>query len=204
MKKILRKETGTGITVWSDFTVMLALTGLSVYNGQATVFYIIYLFWWNELIVKAVNRIFKWRRNREAQYTVSAAAASSGPLMAIYWIFIVVIFGFVASWEDKTAIQTNFSVLFFRNVYFNLNILFILVTACLHTLENDRQLTANPSPGVTANMIVLHVSIILGAFVFFMVVKGFPDVFRPENSWSAVLMITPFLLLRFLVHWFSR
>jgi len=35
---------------WTELLVFTLLTALSVYTGQISIFYIIYLFWWNELI----------------------------------------------------------------------------------------------------------------------------------------------------------
>ncbi|MGV3767042.1 MAG: hypothetical protein ACO1NW_13000 [Chitinophagaceae bacterium] len=183
---------------------MLALTGLSVYNGQATVFYIIYLFWWNELIVKVAGKIFNRLSSPATKRQTAPASASSAPLMLIYWILIVVIFGFVTGLEDQSAMQTNLAVLFFRNTYFNMNIVFMVITAFLHKVQNSNLVADERAPEITGNMIVLHISIILGAFIFFMVVRGFPETFAPANRWSAVLVIAPFLLLRFLMHWLQR
>ena len=41
-----------------DFVFFTLLTLLSVFNGESTVFYLIYFFWWNEIIRLVIDGIF--------------------------------------------------------------------------------------------------------------------------------------------------
>lgn len=187
-----------------DIAVMTAFTALSVYNGQATIFYIVYLFWWNEFLSIIINTLFDKLYKRKKEPADSTSNDPSAFLLIIYWVFIVVIFGLVANWNDKEAMMTNFGVLFFKNLYFNLNLLFIVWEACFLNVQYKGTISAQSRNGFTANMIVLHISIILGAFVLFGVVRQFPHIFTPANKWGSVLVITPFLLLRFLVQFYRK
>jgi len=182
-----------------DVVIFLLLTALAVYTGQSTVFYIIYFFWWNELICILIDKIFKvfvWKTKSNPQETV-------GPffLMFIYGVFIIVFFGLIANWKNDEIIIENFKVLLFKNWFFNLNLLYILVI----TILKYRQLNESKTyfGAFSNNMIILHVSIILGGFMMFFVVKNFPDFFTPENLLGSVLIISPFLLLKLVFHYLA-
>jgi uncharacterized membrane protein len=48
----------------------------------------------------------------------------------------------------------------------------------------------------TPNMLVLHVSIILGVILMLFIVRNFPETFTPTNLLGSVLIIFPFLVIR--------
>lgn len=172
---------------------------MSVYDGKSTVFYIIYLFWWNEVLSIFLNAVFDKIYRRPKQPNEFSTGNPTRMLLFIYWFFIIIIFGLIANWDSKEAMGTNFEIMFFKNIYFNLNLLFIITEISFFNIQYKNSLPAQASSGITANMIILHISIILGAFLLFLVVKNFPNVFTPENTWASILIISPFLLLRFLV-----
>lgn len=180
-----------------DFLIFTTLTLLSILSGQTTVFYLIYFFWWNELIRLAVDRLC-YKRNPNALYEDGRATDFRGSLilMGIYWVFIVVFFGFIAATDTQGTdiIIANMAVLFFRNWFFNLNLIFVLLERIyLHKTRQPLQIyfgAFNP------NTIVLHISIIVGGVVMFFVVKEYPKIFTPENRWGAALIALPFLLLK--------
>lgn len=178
----------------SEIFTFAFLTALSVLNGQTTIFYIIYFFWFNELICISVDLFFKKyvRKDKEKEMGIF----TFGPffLMGIYAVFIIVFFGFIANWENLEITFLNMNVLFFRNWFFNLNLLFVFA----HRIYlNKISKTSSISLGAfTPNMIVLHLSIILGGILMFFVVKPFPDFFSPHNLIGSVIIIAPFLFLQ--------
>ncbi len=178
-----------------DFITFTVLTLLSVLSGQTTVFYLIYFFWWNEFVRLFVDR-FCYKRNPNAVYEDRHATdfGSSLFLMGIYWVFIVVIFGFIAGSDSTEIIIANMRVLVFHNWFFNLNLIFVLFERIyLHKTRQPLQIyfgAFNP------NTIVLHISIIVGGVVMFFVVKEYPNIFTPENRWGSALIALPFLLLK--------
>lgn len=185
-----------------DFITFTVLTLLSVLSGQTTVFYLIYFFWWNELVRLFVDR-FCYKRNPNAVYEDGHATdfGSSLFLMGIYWVFIVVIFGFIAGSDSTEIIIANMRVLVFHNWFFNLNLIFVLFERIyLHKTRQPLQIyfgAFNP------NTIVLHISIIVGAVLMFFVVKEYPNIFTPENRWGSALIALPFLLLKMCVGYLS-
>jgi hypothetical protein len=178
-----------------DFWVFTLLTIFSLLNGQVTVFYLIYFFWWNELLRIIIDRLF-YKTNPNAQLASNPAESifSSFFLMGIYFVFIVVFFGFIAAVDNTALVMANMKVLFFGNWFFNANLVFLIVERIWIHKSHKPQLVS--FGGFTPNMILLHVSIILGGVVMFFIVKNFPTIFTPENLWGSVLIATPFLLLQ--------
>lgn len=199
MKFLRIIDKNSSVYGWLDIVVMTILTIMSVYAGQSTVFYIIYLFWWNEVLSHVINTFFDKLYKRPKQPNEFSKGNPTRLLLFIYWFFIVIIFGLIANWGNVEAVGTNVEVMFFKNIYFNLNLLFIITELSFFNIQYKNSVPAKGSTGITGNMIILHISIILGAFLLFLVVKNFPNVFTPENTWASLLIIAPFLLLRFLL-----
>lgn len=199
MKFLRIIDKNSSVYGWIDMVVMTLLTIMSVYDGKSTVFYIIYLFWWNEVLSILINTFFDKLYKRPKQPKEFSAGSPAGILLTVYWLFIIIIFGLITNWSNTNVLWANFEIMFFKNIYFNLNLLFIITEISFFNIQYKNSLPAQASSGITANMIILHISIILGAFLLFLVVKKFPNVFTPENTWASLLIISPFLLLRFLV-----
>ena len=177
-----------------DVAVFTVLTLLSIANGQTTVFYLLYFFWWNELLCISIDRIF-YKKNPQAVVADNGKKGifSSLFMMAIYWVFIVVFFGFFSVATHTELLTVNMQVLFFHNWFFNANLLFVIVERIyLHTTHQQVHIGFG---GFTLNMLVLHISIVLGGILLFFIVKPFPNFFTPENLWGSVLIALPFLLL---------
>ncbi|SMC83470.1 hypothetical protein [Cellulophaga tyrosinoxydans] len=187
MKHISRKNFNT-----LDTLAILIFTLLAIYSNQVTIFYILYLFWWNEVLYSIVTHYFKKRKNLEANLS------SKFFLMGIYFIFIVLFFGFIAHYKKYELVAINFEILFFKNIFFNFNLVLFLLEIIWFYKSNPNEIEqANIHP-FSARGIILHISIILGAFMMLLVVPNFPNLFTPDNNWNAVAIILPFIALRFL------
>ncbi|WP_111669407.1 hypothetical protein [Algoriphagus litoralis] len=183
-----------------DFLIFTCITAASIVQGQSTVFYILYFFWWNELIRILVDRIAV-KFNPNAQVTENGGIGSSLFLMGIYWVFLVVFFALIATWDDQELSFVNLEILTFQNWFFNANLIFVLLERIyLHQRQAPLSVSFG---GFTLNMIVIHISIILGGILMFFVVKNYPGIFTPENRWGSLLIISPFLAIRMGVDWFS-
>lgn len=180
-----------------DFIIFLLLTLLSIINGQTTVFYLMYFFWWNELIRIIVDKFYA-KKNPNAINKDWQSSDLKGELflMGIYWVFLIVFFGFIAASNNREIIITNMEIIVFQNWFFNINLIFILLERIyLHKKQQPVTIyfgTFNP------NMIVIHISIIVGGIMMFFLVKRFPVTFTPENPWGSIVIVLPFLLLKIL------
>lgn len=185
-----------------DFLLFAVLTLLSVLNGQTTVFYLIYFFWWNELLRIIIDRIL-YKKNPNTKFAGDKRDSifSSFFMMGIYFVFIVVFFGFIAASDNTNLIMVNMKALFFQNWFFNINLLFVTAERIyLHKTQKPIEVSFG---GFTTNMVILHISIIVGGCLLFFVVRTYPNIFTPENLWGSVLIALPFLLLKMAVAKFS-
>ncbi len=186
-----------------NYLIFVALVLLSLLNGETTVFYLIYFFWWNEFIRILVD-YFLSRQNKNAQIelnTGSKIISEAFFLMGIYLVFIIVFFGFIANWNNRDLTMLNLKILFFQNWFFNINLLLVLgERIMIHKTEQEVKVHFG---GFTPNMIVLHISIIVGSVLMFLIVKKYPDIFTPDNFWGSVIIILPFLVLKKLIPKFS-
>jgi len=187
MKHISRKNFNT-----LDTLALLIFTLLAIYNNQVTIFYILYLFWWNEVLYSVITYCFKKRKKLEANLS------SKFFLMGIYFIFIVLFFGFIAHYKNYDLVAINFEILFFKNMYFNFNLLLFLLEIIWFYKTNPNEIEQATIHPFSTRAIILHISIILGAFMMMLVVPNFPNFFTADNNWSAVAIIFPFIALRFL------
>lgn len=186
-----------------DFLVFMFLTLASLWQRQTTVFYLIYFFWWTELITISIDKLF-YRKNPNAKLFEIGKHSffASVLLLAIYFIFIVLIFGYFAVANQSAELLVNFQVLRFENWFFNANLLFVIIERIFQHKSHQKMYVG--FGGFTMNMIVIHLSIIFGAIVLFFVVKAFPNTFTMDNSWSILLIALPFLLLKLVANYFSN
>lgn len=185
-----------------DFWIFTLLTIFSVLNGETTIFYVLYFFWWNELIQIIVGRFFSRMNNLNHNINkTSVTNFGSLFLMIIYCIFIIVFFGIIANWKNHDLVIVNLHVLMFKNWFFNINLLFVLFQQIY--LYKNQYAVFEHSEAFTGNMVVLHISIVLGGLLMFFVVKNYPTVFTPENLWGSVIIILPFFLLKAVVQYFT-
>lgn len=176
-----------------DFITTVVFTFLGILFSEITVFYLIYLFWLQEFIRTVFDSflIFKKRKDDSSSKAEGSQIFGSYFLMFIYFIFIVVIFGFITASKESNMIFENMRVLFFGNVFFNLNILFFIIEYYFH-VKNNKTYTPKVST-FNSRHIILHVSIIIGAFIqMFFLVK-----FEIDGALGSALVATPFLLLKY-------
>lgn len=182
---------------WS-FVFFTLLTLVAILNGKTTPFYLIYFFWWNEFIHLLVDKLF-YKKNPNS-FVISEKSNdtfNSFSLMGIYWIFIVVFFGLLSNSENTKMVLVNLEVLFFKNWFFNVNLIGVAVgRTYMHLTKKFVEVDFG---ALSPNIIILHISIIVGSLLIFFLVRKYPGVFTPENLWGSVVIITPFLLLKILV-----
>jgi hypothetical protein len=177
------------------------ITALAVVFGQTTIFYIIYFFWWTELIRIIAVAIYGFRNESREEKQVSLSIFGPLFMMAIYFVFIVVFFGVIASWGNEEVTMVNMGILFFQNWFFNVNLIIVALEQFLFRGKQSNSLGIDP---FTPSILVLHISIVLGGILMFFVVKNFPNIFSPQNLWGSLLIISPFLLLKYLMYNFLK
>jgi hypothetical protein len=184
-----------------DLLLFTFITALAVVFGQTTIFYIIYFFWWTELIRILAVAIYGFRNESREEKQVSLSIFGPLFMMAIYFVFIVIFFGVIASWGNEEVTMVNMGILFFQNWFFNVNLIIVALEQFLFRGKQSNSLGIGP---FTPPILVLHISIVLGGILMFFVVKNFPNIFSPQNLWGSLLIISPFLLLKYLMYNFLK
>ncbi|MFV0604355.1 MAG: hypothetical protein ACK5NK_00815 [Niabella sp.] len=182
-----------------DNAFFLFFSVLALLKGQATIFYMMYFFWWQELIRTMADTAFLYKKRKivEDWKTEIKKIYPRYFLLFIYLIFIVVFFGFIANWDNTDLVILNFEVLLFRNIFFDCNLIVFALNVFYRTFYIHEYKTIDDA--FNPRTIIMHISIILGAIISFFVVRRYPEIFVPGNMWASVAIITPFLLLRVLI-----
>lgn len=178
----------------------LLLTIWGVAQGQVTVFYIIYLFWLQELIRTMVDILYASRSGKgDGKRPGLKDICWILFIHVIYLVFIVLLFGFMLNWKNRELLFTNMQTLLFRNLYFNLNILLFIFQYALYRKsagKKDLDIAI-----LSKGHIILHISIIVGALIQMGFVKRYPGYFSGGELWGSALVVLPFLLLKI---WIGR
>lgn len=177
----------------ADTLTFLVITSIGLFQNQVTVFYIVYLFWFQELIRTVVDFMFLVSKKQTIQEKWFFAKLSFGSffILFIYFVFIVVLFGFMLNWRNSDLVINNVLVLFFKNWYFNVNILLFLAEYIYFRAQTDN----SKLQVFNQRHIILHVSIILGGVMFMVVL---PKI-NITSEWISLAVIAPFLLLKIML-----
>ena len=172
--------------------VMTCITIMAIYSKQITVFYIIYLFWCDEFL-KTIFDGLRYRFKKEqiqnpTNYILNIKNRFF--MLLIYLVFIIVCFGLILDWNNTDLILGNFEVFFFKNTLFNISLITFLLREIY--LYKNNQLILNSHHLLSSGIITLHISLILGIMLSFLIKKEFV-VFE---NYAAVFAIIPFLLLK--------
>ena len=176
-----------------EVITLTVITLLAVFKGQATVFYLVYLFWFQELIRTLIDlSINTFKANKIVdKIDVIRSTFFNFFLLFVYGIFIIVTFGLLLDFKNKELFKQNILVFFFRNWYFNINLILFSIQYIIYRYQSQK--TEIAITVFNKRHIILHLSIILGAVIQMILVPRLPI---DQNIWTSVLVIVPFLLLK--------
>ncbi len=172
--------------------IMTAITIASLYTKQSTVFYILYLFWFDEFIRAVFSKLSYHFNKKEIEDPVKFRLNLKEKFffLFVYFVFIFVFFGLVIDRNDFSLIAINFSVLAFQNSFFNFSIITFLLRELY--LYRNNSVVENKVDIISVRIVILHISIILG--ILFWVLSTQKYQFMVE--YSNIIAIVPFLLLK--------
>ncbi|MBL7807811.1 MAG: hypothetical protein JNN28_08365 [Saprospiraceae bacterium] len=147
-------------------------------------FPILYLWWWEELILSifgfwGLKRMRAYLLTHAPEIEVKEGETSAKTrffLLAVYFVFIVVLAGFMFA-PDGTAIQ-NILTIFFRNQVFNLNLLFFVgMHAWLfwqdyyHNPRYESVPVEQLRSTFDTRSAIIHAGLLIGAFLSYLLPK---------------------------------
>jgi hypothetical protein len=147
-------------------------------------FPILYLWWWEEVVLSTFGwfklrrmRLFLWQKeSAEAVAEGETSAKTRFFLLAVYFVFVVVLAGFLFA-PDGSAIQ-NILTIFFKNKVFNLNLLFFIAIQgwiywrdFYHNINYDKVPVAELRNTFDTRSAVIHAGLLIGAFMCYLLPK---------------------------------
>lgn len=180
------------IAQYLSLFAMTAFTVMSIVNKETSVFYIIYLFWCDEFLRTIFDRLkLRFNRSQIQDTKVFRSSIKSRFFMLfVYFIFIFVVFGLVMNSSEADLVLLNFEVFLFQNAVFNYTLMSFLLRE-LYLLLNPKN-EIEPQHLLSNGLIILHLSIVLGIFAWFLSTEKFPFF----ESYATLISIIPFLLLK--------
>ena len=179
--------------------IFSGLTFLSVNNKSITVFYLLYLFWFDELI-KVIFEHIKYKKLNNQNQISEANKIIFSPryfMLFIYICFIIPCYGFMLAWSDKDLLVKNISTLLFKNWYFNLTLIGFLFRS-IYDFKTSNQLKQTKL-SLTQGMLTLHLSIILGLFIWAFTTGKLGNFSFDLGSYTLVAIVVPFILIKLII-----
>lgn len=183
------------VTNYVSLALMSTFTLMAVANNQISVFYIVYLFWFDEIlrtVSKFVFYIFK-KQFIQNQLVFISNIKSKFFLLFVYFVFIVIFFGFIIDWKNQDLILINFEVLLFQSSMFNFTLITFIVRELFLFFKNEYE-TVSGNILLSKGIIVLHISIIIGMLIWGFLPKNFYE--NSNSNMLSAIVIVPFLLLK--------
>lgn len=195
---MINKNSASYVIDILSLLVFTALTIAALVVQEITIFYVIYIFWWEEFI-KTIFTSFKYyfRKNEiedSKSYKVEFQARFF--MLFIYLVFIIVCFGLIMDWASQEIISTNFEIFLFQNLYFNISLISFIGRE-LYVFSNKKNPIQSTS-AFSSGTITLHVSIILGILLWAVATKKLGSLPLSLEAHSTILAIVPFILIKFL------
>ncbi|HRP03135.1 MAG TPA: DUF6498-containing protein [Candidatus Kapabacteria bacterium] len=181
-----------------DIIITSLFTIFAVFQGQLTIFYILYLFWWQEVALTVVDLFIVLKKKNSAVSTlmILKQVYANFFLLSVYFVFIVVLFGLFINFGNGEILAKNIRIFFFRNIYFNANVLIFTSYYIYIKYKDLNKQGAAYTPIVpqafSPRQIVLHVSLIFGAIMQSIGIQNFAF----NSAIANVLAILPFLLIK--------
>jgi len=148
--------------------IFAVLTTYFIFTGKANMFFLIYIFWWDEFIQTIFGLFNYFFRKSRIENLSGYAILLKGRffMLFVYFIFIVVIFGFMLALKSDTQnAMTTFRILFFLHWEFDLVLLLIIIREAAIYLSSKDEKISGKNLSFSA-LVTLHVSIVLGVFLW--------------------------------------
>lgn len=180
------------IAKYTSLIATTVFTMVSVVNKETSVFYIIYLFWCDEFLRTLFDRLkLKFHANQIQDPNLFRSNVKSRSFMLfVYFVFIFIVFGLVMNSREEDLVLLNFEVFLFQNALFNATLVSFLLREIYLFMNPKSELESQHF--LSNGIIILHLSIILGIFAWFLSTQKFPFF----AQYATILSIIPFLVLK--------
>lgn len=182
----------------------------SIVYQNASIFFIVYLFWFDELI-RSISMYIQVKMHKEDLRTVReftkeqalSNVKSRFFFLFVYSVFIVIIFGlfFHLAKNNSDQLVRNIRIFLFRDIAFNICIMIAIVREVIQirTTSLNRYAPIPSFSAMSGNLLTLHISIILGAFMWAITSGKFTNFSFTLGSFNQYAIVLPFFIVKFCV-----
>ncbi|PWS30618.1 DUF6498-containing protein [Pedobacter paludis] len=194
-------------TKLTNLISLLLFTAYSLYvvlSGQANLFFIIYLFFLDEVIKNIFIAIKSMRFKALGIDTRAANSAIRARffMLFVYSIFIVIVFGLFYGLLNTSINEftRNLMIFLFKDIYFNISVSIIILRESINLfidLNKAKKEDFMIIP-INSNIFILHLSIIFGGVMWFLTSGKFEYFHLSFGVYNQVAIIFPFIIIKFL------
>ncbi|RZL51099.1 MAG: hypothetical protein EOP00_01065 [Pedobacter sp.] len=182
----------------------------SIVYRNSSMFFIIYLFWFDELI-RSISMYVQVKMRKEDirvvrefdKHQALGNVKSRFFFLFVYAVFIVVVYGFFFHLvqDDSKPLIRNLQIIMFSDMAFNVCIMIAIVREIIQirTAALNRYAPILSFGAMSGNLVTLHVSIILGAFMWAITTGKFSSFSFTLGSYNHYAIILPFFIIKFWV-----
>lgn len=188
--------------------MLLLFSAYAFYNvlyDNASLFFIIYLFWFDELI-RNISLFIQVKMKVEDAHPLPAFTKKQAIdhikgrffFLFIYVVFIVLAFGLFYHIDNEDALVRNVRIFFFRDLPFNV-CLMIAITREFFQLRHAQQTCNVPLQqfgAMNGQLITLHLSIIFGGFLWAFTSGRFKDFHLNLGLFNHYAIALPFFIIK--------
>ena len=190
---------------------LVLLNGYAVFSVlylDASMFFIIYLFWFDEVIRSVSNyiqiKMYKEDTRIPPQFTKYQAlnnVKSQFLFLFIYAVFIIIVFGIFFFINSKDDVVTNIRIFVFHNLSFNVCIMISLIREFFKIRARyvDRLSSIRAFNAMNGHMATLHLSVIFGGLAWAITAVGFEGYRLDLGEYNKYAVAIPFFVIKFLV-----
>jgi hypothetical protein len=196
-----------------DIIMLFLFSAYAIYGvlyQNASIFFIIYLFWFDELIrnisayIQVKMHVEELKLNREfSKQRAISNVKTRFFFLFVYAVFIVIVFGlfFNLNKENSEQLVQNVSIFFFRDITFNVCIMISMLREILQIrwTRLNRYAPIKPFNAMSGHLFTLHLSIILGGFLWAATSGNFKEFHLDLGSFNKYAIILPFFIIKFSV-----
>ncbi|WP_220760047.1 hypothetical protein [Flavobacterium sp. UMI-01] len=180
------------IAAYCSIVLMTGCTIMEIIHKQTTVFYILYLFWFDEFIRTVFDRIAYYSKKVPTADAVQFLGNNKERffMLGIYLVFIIVFFGIIIDWKELDLIGLNFEIFSFKNPYFNGSLFIFTLKEGFLFYTNSKVRYAKDI--FSNGILTLHLSLLLGILIWFLSAQKWQFMVEYAN----VFAVIPFLIIK--------
>lgn len=178
----------------------IILTIVAIVMKQITVFYVIYVFWWEEVIKTICNSLRYLIKKEQVRDFVNYKGYVSQRFFVLFVMFgfIFLCFGLMNNEDNPENLAQNIQIVKFQNIYFNISLVSIIVREVYVFNNKNLPIHLVPNNALSTGLFILFSSITMGILFWALLQKNIDLIPHSLEKYIIYAEVVPFLLIKFL------